>query len=186
MKKSFYLCLTFVLFVALSSCDKAPTTMDNKNPLKNLLGSLLLDEDDAQMVFYTTSTIDKSQFHLREDSNAVYVYAYITDGFDFINPSSVMANNISLFNMDGYEGQFMELVEPFPVGPPHQIHWNIIGWSGINYQGIQEISNPLDFITPNYLDTVSATMGLTISYTGAAFSDSIRVSIRPASAENFG
>lgn len=178
---SFWAVFVFICFI--TSCDESPVNAD-KQTLKDLFGTMISSEDDVDMVLFTKSGINKTIYLDIPDSNMVTVFAYITDGYDFVNPSSVVANNEKLENMDNYEGQFMGLVNPFPAASPYNISWNINGWKGMNYNGIQEISNPMDYITPLYLDTVSSAQGFSITYTGAANVDSVSVSIVPA-AENF-
>lgn len=175
----------FGLICIITSCDDAPVKVSDKEKLKELLGVMLSSLEDVDMVLYTTSGLQKSIYNDVPDSNKVTVFAYITDGYDFVNPSTVVANNEPLENMDNYYGQFIGSVAPFPTGPTYNISWNISGWAGINYNGIQTISNPMDYITPVYLDTIYSTQGLSITYTGAANVDSVSVSIVPAGSENF-
>lgn len=175
--------LMSVIFLVIA-CEKTEIT---DNPKDNLLMSLLLTDEPAYMLLLTTAGNDYCQFYERPDSNFVNCFAYITDGYDFVNVSSIFANNYPCANMDDtLTGQYMGLVKPFPPGPPYLINWEINGWIGQNYEGTQIITNKLDFINIHYLDTISASNNLNILYSGASNdSGTISLDISPAGLENF-
>lgn len=120
------------------------------------------------------------------DSNSIYCYAYLFNGMELVNVSSIYVNNFKCENMGDAVGNYMGVIEQFPEGPPYNIHWIIKGWLGKDFDITQRLSNKLDFITLNYLDTISASEDLKILYSGAANdSESIDVQIRFAFEENF-
>lgn len=174
--------LIIVIFLVMS-CEKTEIT---DNPKDNLLMSLLLSDEPAEMLLWTGAGKDYCQFYERPDSNSVYCFAYITDGYDFVNVSSIFANNSPCANMDDtLTGQYMGVVTPIPSGPLYVINWTINGWMGLNYVGTQIITNKLDFLNINYLDTVSSSNNLNILYSGASNdSETISVYISPAGIEN--
>ncbi|MCX7736412.1 MAG: hypothetical protein N2319_06830 [Candidatus Kapabacteria bacterium] len=171
-----------IILLFFISCDEKSLNFVKRNPLMGLLG---LNDSTADMLLYTTSVYDYSRLTSNNDSNKVNVFAYITDGFDFVDPTSVIASNVKLTNMNDYVGQYSGLVDPFPQGPPYNISWIISGWSGRNYEGTQTISNKLELVDSHYLDTISSSNDFNILYTGYANEDSISIRILPASGENF-
>ena len=184
MKIKLFLAVLGLSMFLLCSCEDSFLKDYNKNTHNGILGTLSLEEP-AAVVLYTTAGKHYTQFFDRPDSNSVNVYAYITDGSDFVNPTSVYANNFELANMDNYVGQYSALVTPFPQGPPYNIIWNIYGWANRDYHGVQDISNKLDFLNLNYLDTVHSSSNLSISYSGFENIDSVSVQIMLGSAENY-
>ena len=163
----------------LLSCENSNEVQIN-NKLKNLAAQLGFI-DSPELILYTVSQKPNQAYLSGLDSNYVEAFAYITDGFDFVEPTEVRANSELLFIFG--EGQYSNKIYPFPTNKI--VNWDILGWSGIDYHGTQEISNPLDFIVPQYLDTVSASNGFYINYSGAADSGTISVCITPTAPENY-
>lgn len=169
---------TFFLF----SCENSNEVQNNQK-LKNLAIQLGFSAA-PDLILYTTSQKSNQNYLSGLDSNYVEAFAYITDGFDFVDPTEVKANSeLLLIFEEGLSGQYSNMIFPFPANKT--VNWDIIGWSGIDYHGTQEISNPLDFVLPQYLDTVSASNGFHINYSGSANTGTIRVVIQPTAPENF-
>ena len=170
MKKRIELVTAFLtLLFLLVSCDNS----ESPNDLQTML-------------LKTSASKDYCQFYDDPLANSLYCSAYITDGNDFVDVSSIYANNFKCENMGGAVGQYMGLLPSYPDGPPYNIRWVIKGWMGKDFDIAQPLSNKLDFVNLHYLDTIYAGEDLKITYSGAANNDDeIDIRIIPATGENF-
>lgn len=182
MKKMHYYGIILTATIILYSCDNS-SVIDGKNPLSDIAKSLSLQNDSCDAVLYAIGSYD----YMNPSNNNVYVSAYLTDGYNFVDPTFISANNSLLVNMDEDDpavGQLHGIFEPFPQTQPYVISWVINGWAGYNYFGEQILANPMLFTSLNYLDTISASNGLNISYTGAEMTGYVDIRITHAIGEN--
>jgi hypothetical protein len=162
----------------LTSCDELiqPTSKNIKQ--------ILLSEEYVDAQFAAYSEYDYSG-NYDGNNNNIETSAYITNGYDFVNVNNISVNQNQLTLEEGYIGQYTGSAYPYPSGTNPQIEWQIIGWEGTNFVKSQQLANKLEFNNLQYLDTLSGSNNLIITYSGFFGNDSIDVNIFPAPSENY-
>jgi len=90
-----------------------------------------------------------------------YCWAYISDGFQFVNPASINCNGVPMIRLE--DGQFEYHNN---VGHLSLINWNIINMLGATYNETDTNLPMIDFTSIRNGDTINVSQGLNIQYTG--------------------
>ncbi|MCX6152717.1 MAG: hypothetical protein NT007_01010 [Candidatus Kapabacteria bacterium] len=166
----------FVIFSLISCKEDSIST----KKIANLLQNLGIGDSAVSAVLYITGGKTCNPYFPDPDSNSLNVFAYITDDYQFVNPTNISADGIPLTNMDNFVGQLGGRLNYYPVYPNNHITWNINGWGGQNYTGNQEIPVKMSFININPLDTINTNTNNIIQYSGNENNDSIYIHIFPS------
>jgi hypothetical protein len=131
-----------------------------------LSGTNSLDDDTnavSAILYHSAGLFYNSPFGPIEMSD---VTTYLTDGYQFVNPTSIFVEQNQLVRIDNLNGQYGGIVSLNNL-PYDYFTWQINGYLGSSITLNQKFSNPILFTNFNWGDTISQSLGKTLNYNGS-------------------
>lgn len=178
MKKLFILFASVTIFLNIA-CEESPIKNQKTKTLFNNLYGSMMEEDTTQIValLYHISGIDYETVTEPRICDS-YFLGYFTDGFQFVNPTNVSLNNIPLtICCDNPAGYFNGIVE-MNSSNNFTANWNLTNYLGTNWNVSQLTAYPMSLTNFNCIDTISKSLGKTITYNGFIPGEKIYVDIQ--------
>jgi hypothetical protein len=180
MKRHFFVLAVFITLslIVLTSCNEVndPSKKLNLRSM-TLSGTNSLDGDTNEVsaiLYHSAGLFYNSPYGPIEMSDLT---TYFTDGYSFVNPSSVYAEQNPLQRIDNFNGQYGGTVDLNSLAYDY-FTWQINGYLGSNISLNQKFANPLLFTNFNWGDTISLAQGRTLNYSGYQSNSTIYVNVQ--------
>jgi hypothetical protein len=180
MKQKAILILTILMFIAISSCDD-----EIPSPVGDIMGVLGYNDADipdclfriGSVSMWTTADMIPGHNGKPYLYTETYCWAYLSNGIDFIDPTSITCNGSSMERL--YKGQY-EFWQKADNMSGHltNINWHITELLGHTYTASDTNLPPLFITNMKYGDTLNKSQGINIQYEGyLGGNDSITIGI---------
>lgn len=124
------------------------------------------------LLVYSTGVLHESDAEPMESS---VVQGFFANNDGFKDVTSAQVNNQALSRV--YEGQYVLDNPTVPTGSNPTLSWIVSGFLGSTYSKTYDLAKPMELSTFGYLDTVHASSGASIGYSGSNGSGNLTVTV---------